>query len=77
MLQITTSNFPRSYISVSTIPFSSMSLLQKWMSLPAKARYYIAGSTFIFALAGEYVTTRVNEEAVAQKKILEEIQDES
>ncbi|KAM3119130.1 hypothetical protein RJF_2726 [Candidozyma auris] len=48
-----------------------MNLWQKWMSLPVKARYYIAGSTFVFALVGDYVTSRINEEVVARKKLEE------
>lgn len=54
----------------------SMSFLQKWMTLPAKVRYYVAGLTFVLALVGEYVTIKVNEEAVAQKKILTDLQNE-
>lgn len=49
----------------------TMNLWQKWMSLPVKARYYIAGSTFVFALVGDYVTSRINEEVVARKKLEE------
>lgn len=51
----------------------TMNLYQRWMSLPAKARYYVAGSTFVFALLGDYVTSRLNEEVVARKKIEEEL----
>lgn len=52
-----------------------MSLWQKWNSLPVKARYYIGGSTFVFALVGDYVTSRVNDEVVARKETLEELQN--
>lgn len=53
-----------------------MGLLAKWNSLPVKARYYIGGSTFVFALVGDYVTTKVNEEVVARKEALEALQKE-
>lgn len=62
-------------LPLQTYYLTIMNLLQKWMSLPSKARYYIAGSTFVFALVGEYVTTKVNEEAVAQKQIMTELRD--
>lgn len=52
---------------------NAMGLFQKWMSLPLKARYYIAGSTFIFALIGDYVSTRVNDEVQGRRKVLEEL----
>lgn len=38
-----------------------------------KARYYIGGSTFLFALVGDYVTSRVNDEVVERKKIVDEL----
>lgn len=45
-----------------------MGLFAKWNSLPIKIRYYIGGSTFVFALIGDYVTGRVNDE-VKQREI--------
>ncbi|KAM9932011.1 hypothetical protein OXX80_008343 [Metschnikowia pulcherrima] len=54
-----------------------MGLWQKWTSLPVKIRYYIGGSTMIFALIGDYATTQINEEIVNRKKIMEEIEDEA
>lgn len=53
-----------------------MSLWQKWNSLPVKARYYIGASTFMFALLGDYVTGRVNDEVVARQKIVDEVRGE-
>lgn len=50
-----------------------MSLWAKWNALPVKARYYIGGSTFVVALLGDYVTSRVNEEVVARKEVINEI----
>lgn len=50
-----------------------MGLWQKWMSLPVKARYYIGGSTMVFALVGDYVTSRVNDEVVARKEVMKEV----
>lgn len=50
-----------------------MGLWQKWNSLPVKARYYIGGSTFVFALIGDYVTSRVNDEVVSRKEIMGEL----
>lgn len=52
-----------------------MGLFAKWNALPVKARYYIGGSTFIFALVGDYVTTQINDEVVARKKTLEGLQE--
>lgn len=52
-----------------------MTLWQKWNSLPVKARYYIGGSTFVFALIGDYVTSRINEEVVTRKEILGDMKD--
>lgn len=54
-----------------------MGLWQKWTSLPVKIRYYIGGSTMIFALIGDYATTQINEEIGNRKKIMEEIEDEA
>lgn len=56
---------------------NKMSLWQRWTNLPVKARYYIAGSTFVFALLGDYVTTKINEEVVAQKEIMDEVKSSS
>lgn len=50
-----------------------MGLYQKWMSIPVKGRYYIGFSTMVFALVGEYVTSQVNEEVVARKQILDDL----
>lgn len=54
-----------------------MGLFAKWNSLPVKVRYYIGGSTFVFALIGDYVTGRVNEEVkereIAKNKLLTEM----
>ncbi|KAK6454482.1 uncharacterized protein RJT20DRAFT_130619 [Scheffersomyces xylosifermentans] len=52
-----------------------MGLFTKWNALPVKARYYIAGSTFVFALAGDYVTSRVNEEVVARKEVMKKLEN--
>lgn len=52
-----------------------MGLFARWNALPAKARYYIGGSTFVFAVVGDYVTSRVNEEAVARKDKVAELSD--
>lgn len=54
--------------------FSIMNLWQKWNSLPVKARYYIGGSTFVFALIGDYVTSRIKEEVVTRKEILQDLE---
>lgn len=48
-----------------------MGLLAKWNSLPVKARYYIGGSTFVFALVGDYVSTRIFEEVQRRKEMTE------
>ncbi|PSK33711.1 hypothetical protein C7M61_005264 [Candidozyma pseudohaemuli] len=48
-----------------------MNLWQRWMALPKKARLYIAGLTFVFALVGDHVTSRVNEEVHARKELEE------
>ncbi|ODV65726.1 hypothetical protein HYPBUDRAFT_153895 [Hyphopichia burtonii NRRL Y-1933] len=53
-----------------------MNLWNKWNSLPVKARYYIGGSTFVFALLGEYVTTRIEEEKLARADILKQMEKE-
>lgn len=45
--------------------------------MPVKARYYIGGSTFVFALVGDYVTGRVNDEVTARKAVLEEMEKKS
>lgn len=50
-----------------------MNLYQRWMALPYKARLYIGGLTFLFALLGDYVTSKVNEEVQGQKKAREEL----
>lgn len=50
-----------------------MGLWSKWNSLPVKARYYIGGSTFVFALIGDYVTGRINDEVVAREKTMKEL----
>jgi hypothetical protein len=53
-----------------------MNLWQKWNSLPVKARYYIGASTFMFALLGDYVTGRVNDEVVARQRIVDKVRGE-
>lgn len=53
-----------------------MSLFAKWNSLPVKARYYIGGSTFVFALVGEYVTNRVNDEVKQRESTVNDLQNE-
>ena len=65
------------YISLGSSSSTPMNLWQKWNSLPVKARYYIGASTFVFALVGDYVTSRVNDEVVSRKKILTELEKES
>lgn len=50
-----------------------MNLWAKWNSLPLKARYYIGGSTFVFALVGDYITSRVNDEVHARDKVIDEL----
>lgn len=50
-----------------------MNLWQRWMALPKKARLYIAGLTFVFALVGDHVTSRVNEEVQARKEVEESL----
>ncbi|OBA19929.1 hypothetical protein METBIDRAFT_45390 [Metschnikowia bicuspidata var. bicuspidata NRRL YB-4993] len=52
-----------------------MNLWQKWISLPVKMRYYIGGSTAVFALIGDYATAQINEEITNRKKILNEIEE--
>jgi len=47
-----------------------MGLFAQWKALPLKARYYIGGSTFVFALLGDYITSKVNSEVVAREEIL-------
>lgn len=70
--------FARRPISLSDLLLHHpMNLWQKWNSLPVKARYYIGASTFVFALVGDYVTSRVNDEVVSRKKILTELEKES
>lgn len=54
-----------------------MGLLARWNALPVKARYYIGVSTFAFALIGDYVTGRVNDEVVARKQVLEKVQEQT
>jgi hypothetical protein len=53
-----------------------MGLWAKWNSLPVKARYYIGGSTFVVALVGDYLTSKINDEVVSRKEILSTV-DES
>ncbi|CUM54253.1 unnamed protein product [Debaryomyces tyrocola] len=53
-----------------------MGFLAKWNSLPIKVRYYIGGSTFVFALIGDYVTGRVNDEVKQREIALNELQEE-
>lgn len=50
-----------------------MNLYSKWMALPFKARMYIGGSTFVAALAGDYITGKLNEEVSARKEAEAEI----
>lgn len=50
-----------------------LNLWTRWTSLPVKARYYIGASTFVFALAGEYITSKVNDEVHARDQVIEEI----
>lgn len=50
-----------------------MNVWAKWKALPLKARYYIGGSTFAFALIGDYVTGRINDEVTARNIAVEEI----
>lgn len=52
-----------------------MGLFARWNALPVKARYYIGGSTFVFALVGDYVTTKLNEEVVARKDVMQKIEE--
>ncbi|ODV81995.1 uncharacterized protein CANTADRAFT_44250 [Suhomyces tanzawaensis NRRL Y-17324] len=52
-----------------------MGLFAKWNALPVKARYYIGGSTFLFALIGDYVTSRVNDEVVARKEVMAKLNE--
>ncbi|CCG22250.1 hypothetical protein CORT_0B05420 [Candida orthopsilosis Co 90-125] len=54
-----------------------MGLYQKWMSLPAKARYYVGFSTIIMALIGDYVTTRINDEVKARDSIIAQMEYEA
>lgn len=53
-----------------------MSLLAKWNSLPIKARYYIGISTFIFAVVGDYATSKINEEVREREKIIKELNNQ-
>lgn len=46
-----------------------MSLYSKWMSLPVKLRVYIGLSTMGIAWLGDYVTTRIADEAEARKEL--------
>lgn len=54
-----------------------MGLFARWNALPLKARYYIGGSTFVMALIGDYVTGRVNDEVVARKEIMNDLNQSS
>lgn len=51
-----------------------MSIYQRWMNLPFKARMYIGGSTFIVALASDYVLGKLEDETQARKKIESELE---
>ncbi|EGV61768.1 hypothetical protein CANTEDRAFT_109454 [Yamadazyma tenuis ATCC 10573] len=51
-----------------------MSLYQRWMNLPLKARIYIGGSTFFAALAADYVLGSLETEVEARKQIEKELQ---
>lgn len=51
-----------------------MSIYQRWMGLPFKARMYIGTSTFIVALTADYVLGRIEEESQARSKIEKELQ---
>ena len=53
-----------------------MGLFSRWNSLPVNVRYYVAGSTFVFALVGDFVATRLNEEVVARRE-MEEVTETS
>lgn len=53
-----------------------MGLFARWNALPVKARYYIGGLTFVFALVGDYVTSRINDEVKDREKIVREIERE-
>lgn len=59
--------------TIKLIAKSQMGLLAKWNSLPIKARYYIGISTFIFAVVGDYATSRINEEVREREKIVKEL----
>lgn len=48
-----------------------MGLYARWMALPLKVRYYVGFSTIGFALLGDYVTSRINDEVQARKEIEE------
>lgn len=70
-------HFPQNSIRLgATVPKKLMSLYQRWMNLPIKARYYIGGSTFVFALLGDYITLRVNDEVQAREKVMKELEME-
>lgn len=53
-----------------------MGFFAKWNSLPIKVRYYIGGSTFVFALIGDYITGRVNDEVKQREIALNKLQEE-
>ena len=50
---------------------ATMGLYARWMALPSKVRYYVGFSTIGFALIGDYVTSRINDEVQARKEIEE------
>lgn len=50
---------------------ATMGLYARWMALPSKVRYYVGFSTIGFALVGDYVTSRINDEVQARKEIEE------
>ncbi|CUM52821.1 unnamed protein product [Debaryomyces fabryi] len=54
-----------------------MGLFSRWNSLPIKVRYYIGGSTFAFALIGDYVTGRVNDEVKQREIALNKLKEEA
>ena len=53
-----------------------MGFFAKWNSLPVRVRNYIGRSTFAFALIGDYVTGRVNDEVKQREIALNKLQEE-
>lgn len=53
-----------------------MSLLARWKALPLKARYYVGGLTFAFALLGDYITGRLDKEVAARKDITDTLRSD-